>query len=203
MKKCSCCKVIKKLEAFNSNRSHKDGLHHYCKICVNSKGKLWRKKNPEKAAQATKNYQKRNRKYLNLYRQKLRKTNKKFKLADAIRARLSSGLKNALLNKVGKTIDYLGCSYQELKLHLEKQFISDMTWDNYGVYWHIDHIIPLSFCKQGDVDFMKTLTHYTNLRPLPKQDNYKKSNKIDLTLANLYGIHIPESYLNGTYKEKL
>jgi hypothetical protein len=50
-----------------------------------------------------------------------------------------------------------------------------MTWDNHGE-WHIDHIIPISSGKTED-EVLK-LCHYTNLQPLWKEDNLKKSDKI-------------------------
>lgn len=34
MKKCSKCKIFKELNEFGSNKSRKDGLNAYCKVCV-------------------------------------------------------------------------------------------------------------------------------------------------------------------------
>jgi len=46
-------------------------------------------------------------------------------------------------SKNGSSIlDYLSYSMQELKQHLENNFDDKMSWDNYGDYWQIDHIIP-------------------------------------------------------------
>jgi hypothetical protein len=49
-------------------------------------------------------------------------------------------------NKVGCSWERLvGYTVQELKAHLEAQFESQMSWDNYGRQgWTIDHIIPVS-----------------------------------------------------------
>jgi hypothetical protein len=33
-KKCSCCKQTKTVDLFFKNRSHKDGVHHECKVCA-------------------------------------------------------------------------------------------------------------------------------------------------------------------------
>ena len=43
-----------------------------------------------------------------------------------------------------------------------------MNWDNYGEYWEIDHIYPLS--KGGSF-------HYINTQPLTVLENQIKSNK--------------------------
>jgi len=79
--------------------------------------------------------------------------------------------------KGGSTIRDLGCSLAELIDHLSKQFTDDMSWDNHGAVWEIDHIKPLcSFDLTDRNQFIKAV-HYTNLRPLYKEENNKKSHK--------------------------
>lgn len=69
-----------------------------------------------------------------------------------------------------KKIELLGCSIEEWVVHLEQQFDTHMSWDNYGKggYWEVDHIVPLS--KGGSY-------HYTNTRPLNTKENQKKGNR--------------------------
>lgn len=51
------------------------------------------------------------------------------------------------------TYNALGYSLHELKVHLERQFLPGMSWNNYGT-WHLDHIIPLaSFKIESDGDY--------------------------------------------------
>ena len=45
---------------------------------------------------------------------------------------------------VSKIFNILPYTFEELKINLEKQFDNKMTWNNYGSYWHLDHIIPQS-----------------------------------------------------------
>jgi hypothetical protein len=78
------------------------------------------------------------------------------------------------ISKTSKTCEILGCSFEELKNHLESQFEPWMTWDNKGnpkdgileanKSWDIDHIIPISTAKTEE-DIIR-LNHYTNLQPL-------------------------------------
>jgi hypothetical protein len=69
----------------------------------------------------------------------------------------------------------LGCSFSEFKLHLEKQFLPEMGWDNRNK-WHLDHIIPISLAN-SDTEII-LLNHYTNFRPLWAKDNITKGNKL-------------------------
>jgi hypothetical protein len=72
-------------------------------------------------------------------------------------------------------VEYIGCSQEELKLHIEKQFTFDMSWDNAGE-WHVDHKIPLSSAETPEE--MYRLCHYTNLQPMWALDNIKKGDKL-------------------------
>jgi hypothetical protein len=71
----------------------------------------------------------------------------------------------------------LGTSIESVRTHIETLWQPGMSWDNHGKYgWHIDHIIPLSSCKNEE-DMVK-LCYYTNLQPLWWKDNLVKGNKI-------------------------
>lgn len=74
----------------------------------------------------------------------------------------------------------VGYSCEDLMIHLESQFTPEMNWDNYGSYWWVDHIIPVSFFefkKIEDIGF-KQCWAITNLQPLEKMANIQKGNKI-------------------------
>ena len=71
--------------------------------------------------------------------------------------------------KTERTLKFLGCSKEFFIKYLESQFTPEMNWDNYGTYWEIDHIHPLS--KGGAF-------HYTNTQPLTITDNRIKSDTL-------------------------
>jgi hypothetical protein len=79
-------------------------------------------------------------------------------------------------SKRSKTYQILGCTFEEFKIHLEKQFEPWMNWDNYGLYngelnygWDIDHVIPHSFGKTEED--IAELNHHGNLQPLCSKIN--------------------------------
>ena len=84
-------------------------------------------------------------------------------------------------NHTGWSLDaILGYSLEEFKQHIKSQFDSKMNWDNHGVYWEIDHIIPIysfSIKDYDDIDFKKCW-NLKNLRPLEKSINQSKGKKI-------------------------
>lgn len=74
----------------------------------------------------------------------------------------------------------VGYTSDQLRDHLENNFKSGMTWDNYGL-WHIDHKIPVSafnFSVPEDIDF-KRCWSLGNLQPLWAIENWKKNSRME------------------------
>jgi hypothetical protein len=141
-------------------------------------------KNKEKIQEYQKEYHQKNktvvrnkaRQKANLYKKKRRKIDLNYKLTENLRSRTRKAIKIKGINKSKKSIEIIGCSSNELKFYLEKQFTDGMSWDNYGLYgWHIDHIIPLSSAKNEEE--LIQLCHYTNLQPLWAKDNLSKGGR--------------------------
>lgn len=154
--------------------------------------KEWYEKNIDKILETNKNHYYKNRDERIAYSKKYMKKNKLiineknkqrykvdviFKLKQSIRTRINKYLKSKKIEKNRKIFHIVGCSIDLLKEHLEKQFKSGMTWENYGLFgWHIDHIIPLASAKTEEEIY--TLCHYTNLQPLWAEENLTKNKKI-------------------------
>lgn len=113
--------------------------------------------------------------YSRNYARERRKRDKLYALRTNIRARFRFELAKRGETKQIKANKYLGCSWLELRKHLESQFTNGMTWDNYGE-WHVDHIVPLAVAK--DRQQLIELCHYTNLKPLWAFDNISKGAKL-------------------------
>ncbi len=128
-------------------------------------------------------YKQKNKQRRNEIRNQRFKNDIIFKLQQILRNRTRCAIKSN--RKIGPTIDFIGCSIEELKLKFESLFYPNpetgemMTWENYGYYgWHIDHIIPLSAFDLTDPKQFKKACHYTNLQPLWWKENLSKGNKI-------------------------
>lgn len=92
--------------------------------------------------------------------------------------RIKIALKSQNVKKRNKTIELIGCSFSDLRKHLESLFWPGMSWDNHGRYgWHVDHIIPIAKFDLTDPDQQKICFHYTNMQPLWWKDNISKGKK--------------------------
>lgn len=92
-----------------------------------------------------------------------------YKIITLARGRLRYALKNS--SKKLKTLDLLGCSLEDLRKHLENQFVEGMTWDNYGSFWDVDHIIPCSYFDLTKEENQRICLNFRNLQPLLKEEN--------------------------------
>lgn len=101
-----------------------------------------------------------------------------------IKSNIGRRIREILLqSKSKRSIDYVGCSLEDLKKHLESKFEEGMSWDNYGKYkmgndksgWHIDHIIPCNSFNFQDPFETTACFYYKNLQPLWGKDNIQKS----------------------------
>lgn len=128
------------------------------------KAKEWRKNNPEK------------------YKEGARKSQLKTlatqegRLNHAMRTQIRRCLlKNETAGFSKRSLPY---TIPQLSVHLERQFLSGMSWDNRSE-WHIDHIIPLSsfkFTSSKDPEFQAAWA-LSNLRPMWGVENMSKGKK--------------------------
>ncbi len=175
MKKCKKCEIITDEQKFRKNRNT-------CRICENKNRKEYYENNKESEILRIKKYKKENRITLNKARRinsrnKYQNNINNFKLEACLRTRFIQALKNN--TKKNHTFTYIGCTISELKTWLEYNFKDDMTWENHGKLWHIDHIIPCASFDLSNEEHIYKCFHWSNLAPLIAIENYKKSSKID------------------------
>lgn len=111
-----------------------------------------------------------------------RRENPQYRLSAAISRGVYGWLRGA---KAGRNTEkILGYSMADLRIHLERQFLAGMSWENYGCAWHVDHILPIAsftFQSVDDAEF-KQCWAITNLRPLWAKANISKSSKRTLLI---------------------
>lgn len=112
----------------------------------------------------------------NAYRRERLKSDPLYALCERIRVRTKDAFRMHGYPKGGTTEKLIGCTYSFLRAYLEARFAGDMSWQNHGTLWHIDHIIPLaSGTTRREVE---RLCHYTNLRPLLAVENLSKGDRV-------------------------
>lgn len=200
-KRCCTCKENKLKGEFAKSERTPDRLRKRCKACSNAANKKYREENPEKAKASTRGWAERNaerkkatvKAWSERNRERQSALSKAWKAKNRARIRdnhnrrfsqnpilrvhkaIRERLRFSLLFDSGglRTFELLGYSRDDLKVHLERQFLKGMSWDNYGE-WHVDHIVPLSTFPMSEIDEIRACWALSNLRPLWAKDNLSK-----------------------------
>ena len=181
------------------------GLEH--KEYFRAWGKEYRKNNAELLSKSHKRWYEKNKKKVYLYQKSYRRNNKEkvrrwqktyyerygqeysknyhrercrrdsnYRLKCRVRTRIWDAL-SGRIKKFSTRVLLDVPNLEFLWQHLERQFQSGMTRENYGL-WHVDHIIPCASFDLTDPEQQKKCFHYTNLQPLWAFDNISKGKKI-------------------------
>jgi hypothetical protein len=101
------------------------------------------------------------------------------------RSRCNAALKAGCIKKEKHTMEYLGCTPEEFRVHIASTFTEGMTMENHGRgvdRWAIDHRIalmyrdPLTKDKPSKEEIIKRL-HYTNTQAMWAIENSRKGNR--------------------------
>lgn len=208
---CKTCGCSKSLDDFEKQTvKYKSRVSIYwankCKLCdgernrinnrnskarnrkkLNAAQKVYYRANKKKISKYDSEYYAKNKERIKArvkkYTYNRRSTDVTFRLKEAI----SANVRQAVKKKNRSVFGSLPYTVQELKTHLEKQFESWMTWENYGTYrvdiwddqdsstwtWQIDHIIPHSNFKYESMndDKFRECWALENLRPYSAKQN--------------------------------
>jgi hypothetical protein len=164
------------IENKNKIDEYKKKYYEENKNKVLNHNKKYRLNNSDKIKKHKKNYRKNNKEKIKKHFYSRLKKDINFKLIMTLRSRINQALKNNY--KKSSTVNLLGCSIPELKQHLELQFTPEMTWQNYGYYWVIDHILPCAEFDLRNSEEQEICFAWWNLQPLEKIENLKKGTMV-------------------------
>lgn len=194
LKQCTKCGELKSITKFNKRTASKDGLRSQCRDCDRKDKQKWDVDNKQHCLEYSEQYRKQNKQKIKKYnkeyysknQEKLKEYSKQYKQGNVeiVRNQYKKNFNYySMLNAINfllkgkiqtsKVFDKLPYTLQQLKSHLESQFTPEMTWNNYGDYWEIDHIIPINTfnLSSSDEPKFKICWSLANLRPLEKSLN--------------------------------
>lgn len=211
-KQCSKCKQWKSVDNFSNCTASKDGLSHYCRQCQHEYDMKRREtpyipnylqhKDGKKFCLTCKTWvletdfhkSKQSKDGLSSRCRFCQKDTPIFRLNKSMSGGICQSLKG---NKAGRHWeDLVPYNLEQLRQHLESQFTPEMSWENIGKYWEIDHIIPknqFEFTTYHDKEF-QICWSLANLRPLEKFANRQRPKN---------GSDIPEELKQQILNQKL
>ena len=177
-KTCGKCLQVKILNEFRIkiDKRVKSGDGKYvCSWCIEC----------EKIRSLEKYYENReqrivqNKKYKDENKDKINETRRKYskeKMKNVVE-RIKRDLKCLLTAKIKKTKhsnEYLGTTISDIVKWLEWNFENDMTWENHGKIWQIDHTMAINTFDLLDEEQCMLCFNWKNLMPLYVSQNAKK-----------------------------
>ena len=161
---CSDCSGNKRLQRCKKyKRENKEHVAEY-----NAK---WKSQNKEAVSQYNSQYNIENRVAIRTRSTKVlrerRKTDPQYKMSVVLRNRLRKFYTGG---GAGMT-ELVGISFKDFQRWIEHQFTFDMTWENHGGMWHIDHVVPCALFNLLDQKEREVCFHWTNMRPLEARRN--------------------------------
>ena len=152
--------------------------------------KAYSEANREKELENKRRYNRENRARLSREKTKRRHENWNLRISNSLRGSLRKLLVGEI-RKVSAVRD-LGCDLPFLKRHLEKQFDPFMTWENYGEYWHVDHIYPMAAANLSVQSELLAVINWRNLQPLEASKNCSKRDKVTTAARRLFNKLVKE-----------
>lgn len=175
-----------------------------------AKNKEWREANPEKVKegmrkwleenaeykkQKDKEYREENRdKYNEVHRTWMKNNYHKLKekggeqwALKKMKSNISRRIREILgQQKSEKCMDYVGCSLEDFRSHIQSTFSEGMTWENYGSEWHIDHKIPISAWDHSIPEEVGACWNFKNLQAMWAPENIKKKDTFNQEEKDLF-----------------
>lgn len=172
-KQCPKCREIKVFEEYYLDAKQKDGLYNCCKSCQRTANRDYNARNRDKARD----------------RENRRKDTDpafllKCRVLGLVRKSLDRRGRSAEVKSVTSSFwAAVGYSSEQLALHIERQFLPGMTWENRRE-WHIDHILPVrSFSYESfECPEFKACWALANLRPYWAIENLRKGDRQTLLI---------------------
>jgi hypothetical protein len=174
------------------------------KEAIAERNKAYREKNKESIRMKDREYYQKNKEYIkaksnayyaenkeqviernNRYERERRQRDPIFRLTLNTKGAVYKALVRENGGKYGsKTLDALPFTIPELRDHLESMFDEHMTWENYGEYWHVDHVYPLSALPYDSLEHphFSLVWDLNNLRPLSAHENVTKNAQLPETI---------------------
>ena len=88
--------------------------------------------------------------------------------------------------KAGSAVRDIGCTGEEFRAYIASLFTDEMSWDNYGSYWHLDHIYPLNAANLKDRTEFLAVSNYRNRQPMEAGANIAKQDKVTPAAQRLF-----------------
>ena len=136
----------------------------------------WTDDHPERHRELKANWYQRNKPHIRAKYTSRYNSDEQFKISRLLKSQILSKI-----HKLKSTEEYTGTDIESVACWFQYNFTPEMTWDNHGTEWDIDHVIPVTRWDLSNPEQVDLCFNWKNLSPLnSKYNRHDKSNTIDM-----------------------
>ena len=189
---CIKCKNDKNIDEFlvRNKKKYTYFVSKKCKSCKLQEAREYKKRNKLDIKEQRKEYHKKNKEKIKKYKnenphivKKCRKNYYNKNKENIIKStRYQKALRRYLLCKVegDKYRELIDCTPNQFKKWIASQFVGEMTMENYGKTWEMDHVVSQIFFDIENKKELLLCHNWKNIRPCLITNNKVKKDKIIL-----------------------
>lgn len=176
-----CCRermaaeYVKSPEKANArSKKWRESNLEYARDASRARHRARRANDPEKVRENQRNYYAKNAEKITAQERLRRREDSIHAFNKRSSALIRKAITRSGFKKNSRAEEVLGCTFDEFRSQIERQFLPGMGWHNMRL-WEIDHIVPASSAKtQKEAE---ALNRAGNLRPLWRKENRSKHAK--------------------------
>lgn len=170
IKICNTCSEEKDIENFRVNRAS-------CLDCERVYGRDYNQRTETRKIWSTNNKEQ-HRFLVRRWTKEKYQSDPIYKFQQLQRSRLSKVIKKFKQGySADDFIEYLG-NIKIIQEWLEFCMTDNMTWENHGLVWHLDHVIPIYHFDLKNNDQIYLCFNWRNIMPISKEENLQKNRNI-------------------------
>ena len=81
---------------------------------------------------------------------------------------------------------YFGLGRTEFRKWMEIQFTEELNWDNFGVLWQFDHIVPVAYFDFTKEEDLLVCWNFVNIRVEKNGLNKNRGHRVDVLAVRAY-----------------
>lgn len=171
---CQVCEETKMEFRVNRNKCLDcERIHGRKYRQTTDKAKIWAENNKDRMTELQHNWYEKEKSNILAKMNARYQNDNDYRLAKNHRTSLCRVIKNP-----NTASEYVNCSGDRLKDWLEFQFTEEMTFDNYGRVWTVDHVVPVYTFLLGQYP-SDIVLNWFNICPVPKKRNLTKNKHMD------------------------
>ncbi len=91
-------------------------------------------------------------------------------------------------SKSKKIDEILSTDKESFRSHINRFLLPEMTKENFGKYWGLDHIVPVELFDLNNIEELRLCYHFINYMPMINEDNRFKGGSVHFSKEKMQSL---------------